>query len=83
MLKNFDTPTGRPPPDYSKLWFPTPETCKDFSSLTLLQREIFNQILQLQGQEKMDPKLMKPINLKFLKKLPWDTCILNADQKTT
>ena len=29
-FKKNDTPTGRPPPDYSKLWFPTPETCNDF-----------------------------------------------------
>ena len=39
-LKKFDTPTGRPPPDYSKLWFPTPETCNDFPDLTPLQKEI-------------------------------------------
>ena len=30
-FKKFDTITGRPPPDYSKLWFPTPETCTDTS----------------------------------------------------
>ena len=40
QFKKIDTPTGRPHPDYSKLWFPTPETCNDFSNLTLLQREI-------------------------------------------
>ena len=27
----------RPPPEYSKLWFPTPETCEDPSNLPLLQ----------------------------------------------
>ena len=46
-FKKIDTPTGRPPPDYSKLWFPTPETCHDFFNLTPLQREIYDQILQL------------------------------------
>ena len=25
-----ETPTGHPPLNYSKLWFPTPETCNDF-----------------------------------------------------
>ena len=30
LFKETDTPTGRPPADYSKLWFPNPETCKDF-----------------------------------------------------
>ena len=53
-FEKIDTPTGRPPPDYSKL-FPTPETCNDFSSLTLLQRESYDQILQMQRLEKMNP----------------------------
>ena len=29
-FKKSDTPTSRRPPDYSKLCFPTPETCNDF-----------------------------------------------------
>ena len=77
----IDTPTGRPPPDYLKLWFPTPETCHDFSNLTPLQREIYDQILQLQRHEKMDPKNNETDKLEFLKKFSWDTCVLNADQK--
>ena len=80
-FKKIDTPTGRPPPDYSKLWFPTPETCNDFSNLTPLQREIYDQILQLQRQEKMDHKNNEADKLEFLKKFSWDTCVLNADQK--
>ena len=75
------TPTGRPTLDYSKLWFPTPETCHDFSNLTTLQREFYDQILQLQRQEKMDPKNNEADKLEFLKKFSWDTCVLNADQK--
>ena len=39
-FKKIDTPTGRPPPDYSKLSFPNPETCYDFYNLTSLRREI-------------------------------------------
>ena len=80
-FKKIDTPTGRPPPDYSKLWFPTPETCNDFSNFTPLQREIYDQILQLQRQEKMDPKNNEANKMEFLKKFSWDTCVLNADQK--
>ena len=41
-FKIIDTPTGRPPPDYSKLWFRTPEICNYFSNLTPLQREIYD-----------------------------------------
>ena len=80
-FKKIDTPTGRPPPDYSKLWFRTPETCNDFSNLTPLQRELYDQILQLQRQEKMDPKNNEADKLEFLKKFSWDTCVLKADQK--
>ena len=43
---------SRLPQDYSKLWFPTLETCIDFSNLKLLRREIFDQILPLQLQQK-------------------------------
>ena len=80
-FKKIDTQTGRPPPDQSKLWFPTPETCNDFSNLIPLHREIYDQILQLQRQEKMDPKNSEVDKMEFLKKFSWDTCVLNADQK--
>ena len=80
-LKKIDTPTGRPPPDYSKLWFPIPETSHDFSKLTPLQREIYDQILQLQRHEKVDPRNNEADKLDFLKKISWDTCALNAEQK--
>ena len=80
-FQKIDTPTGRPPLYYSKLRFSTPETCTDFSNLTPLQREIYGKILQLQRQEKMDPKINDSDKLDLLKKLSWDTCVLNADQK--
>ena len=80
-FQKIDTPTGRPPPDYSKLWFPTPETCTDFSTLTPLQREIYDQILQLQRLEKMKPTENSHDRREFLKKFSWDTCALNNDQK--
>ena len=80
-FKKNDTPTGCPPPDFSKLWFPTPETCNDFSLLTPLQREIYDPILQLQRQEKMDPENNEADKLEFSEKISWDTCVLNADQK--
>ena len=68
-FKKIDIPTGRPSPDYSKLWFPTPETCNEFSILTPLQRENYDQIWQLQRQEKVDPIKMEANKLEFLKKL--------------
>ena len=29
----------------------------------------------------MDPKIFEADKLGFLKKIPWDTCVLNADQR--
>ena len=80
-FQKIETATGRPPPDYSKLWFPTPETCTDFSALTPLQREIYDQILQLQRLEKMKPTENAHDRREFLKKFSWDTCVLSNDQK--
>ena len=80
-FKKIDTPTSRPPPDYSKFWFPTPETCTDFSTLTLLQQEIYDQVLQLQRLEKMKPTENSRDRREFLKKFSWDTCAINNDQK--
>ena len=80
-FKKIDTLTGRQPPHYSKLWFPTPETCHDFPKLTPLQRKIYDQILQLQRHEKVDPEIKVADMLEFSKKFSWDTCVLNLDQK--
>ena len=80
-FEKIDTPTARPTPNYSKLWFPTPETSKDFSNLTRLQREFYDQFFLRQRQEKKDPKGNEADELKFLTKFSWDTCVLNADQK--
>ena len=53
LFQEFDfqkneTLTGCPAPDYSKLRFPFPETCNDFSKLLSLQRDISDQILKFQ-----------------------------------
>ena len=52
-----------------------------FSNLTPLRREVYNQILQLQRRENIDPENNGADKLEFSKKLSWDTCVLNADQK--
>ena len=80
-FKKIDTPTSRPHPDYSELWFPTPETCIDFTNLTPFQEEIYNQKFQVERQKKLDPKINEADKLEFLKKISRDTCVLNADQK--
>ena len=49
--------------------------------MTPLQREIYDQILHLQRQETMDRRNNDTDKLEFVKKFPWDTCVLNGDQK--
>ena len=49
--------------------------------MTPLQREIYDQTLQLQRQEKKHPKNKEADKLDFSKKFSWDTCVLNVDQK--
>ena len=80
-FKKFDTPTGRPSPDYSKLWRLTPGTCNDFSVLTHLERKVYDQFWQLQRQGEMDLKDNDANKLEFSTKISWDSCVLNADQK--
>ena len=80
-FEKIDTNTGRPPPDYGKLGFPTPETCSDLSDLTPIQREIYDQILQLKRLEKRNPKINPEDREAFLKQFKWDTCVLTAEQK--
>ena len=80
-FKKSDTPTGCPPSGLLDLWFPTPETCNFFSILTPRQREIYDQILQLQRHEKFYPKINEADKLEFLKYILWENCVINADQK--
>ena len=46
----------RPPPDYDKIWFPTPETCPNPENLHSLQRKINDNITELQQRDTLDPQ---------------------------
>ena len=49
--------------------------------MTPLQRQTYDQVLQLQRQEKIDPKNIGADKIEFSKKCSWDTCVVNAEQK--
>ena len=72
--------TRRPPPEYSKLWFPTPETCEDPSNLPLLEQEIYDQILSFQKLEQVDPRSNEEDRKFFLSKFKWENSPLNQKQ---
>ena len=48
--------------------------------MTFLEREIYDQFLQLQRQKKLDSKYNQAELLEFLKKCSWDTCVITIDQ---
>ena len=54
LFQKRDT-RGRPLPNYSELWFPTPEKCNGLSIFTPLQSEIFDQVFEFQRLVKTDP----------------------------
>ena len=46
-----------------------------------MQRDIYDQILQFQRLEMMNPKVNADDRDAFLKKFTWESCVLTADQK--
>ena len=45
----------RPPPEYNKLWFPTPETWDTYKKVTPVQRKKYNQLQEFRGAEQRKP----------------------------
>ena len=72
--------TKRPPPEYSKLWFPTPETCEDPSNLPFLQQEIYDQILNFQKLEQIDPQNNEEYRKFILSKFNCENFSLSHEQ---
>ena len=70
----------KPPPEYEKFWFPTPETCPNPGSLPTIQREIYDHILHFQSQ--IEPKNNLQDRLTFLKNFEWENSVLTKDQRS-
>ena len=71
----------RPKPDYDSLWFPTPETCGNPSSVPPPQKQIHDRIEMLQQKESIDPKHNYDDREKFLSQFTWTRSLLPSDQK--
>ena len=82
-IANPERQPTKPPPEYNKLLFPTPETCTDVNVLSPLQREIHDQILNLQELEKNDPSSSTKDRETFLRQFDWDNFVLTDNQKST
>ena len=61
----------RPPLDYEKIWFPTPETCRNPDNLPSLQGKFFDNIADLQKSDLLDPQNNKQDKKTFLAQFDW------------
>ena len=72
----------RPPPDYEKIWFPTPETCANPESLPPLQRKIFDNIAELQNCDSLNPMTNANDKETFLNPFNWSKLSLTKEQNS-
>ena len=62
-------------------WFPTPENCHENSKLTGVWKIIYDTIVKLRQNEKLDPTVDKENRTKFLSKFDWNDSIFSHEQK--
>ena len=72
----------RPPPEYDKIWFPTPETCQNPENLPPVQRKIYDQLTEFQKSDTLDPVKSTADREKFLKQFNWSKSALTSEQIT-
>ena len=62
-------------------WFPTPENCHDNSKLTGVWKIIYDALVKLRADEKLDPTTDKESRATFLSKFDWTDSIFSQEQK--
>ena len=62
-------------------WYPTPETCDDPSKLNKIKRLIYDEIVKLRTEEKLDPTANEEQRQEFLANFKWEQSILNPHEK--
>ena len=72
---------SRPPPEYHKLWFPTPETCEEPETFTPQQRQIYDEILKFQQMDRIDAINNPTDKETFSSKFQWHDSVLQAEQR--
>ena len=70
----------RPPPEYDKVWFPTPETCQNPENLPPVQRKLYDHLTELQTRDTLNPIKSSADREKVLKQFDWSKSSLNSDQ---
>ena len=62
-------------------WYPTPETCDDSLKLNKIERRIYDEIVKLRTDEKLDPTSSEEQRQEFLANFKWEQSILNPHEK--
>ena len=62
-------------------WFPTPRSCHDKSKLKGVWKIIYDTIVKLRQDEKLDPTVDKESRTKFCSKSDWTDSIFSHEQK--
>ena len=65
----------------SRRWYPTPEACDDPSTLNRVKRRIYDEILKLCEEEKLDPTVDDQHRQAFLANFQWDGSILAGHER--
>ena len=64
-----------------KLWFPTPETCKDPSRLNKIERRIYDSLCDFKLKQELDPKRSEQERLEFFTKFNWSQNNFSENEK--
>ena len=73
----FQDPTAKS----NRRWYPTPETCDDPSKLNKIEKRIYEEIVKLREQEKLDPTTNDEQRHEFLANFQWEQSILSPHEK--
>ena len=76
-----DCQPPRPKPDYKRLWFPTPETCKNSSALKGVEKRIYNELEKLRELDSIYPHINNEYRNQFPQRFKWNESVLKADEK--
>ena len=73
----FQDPTTKS----DRRWYPTPETCDDPSKLNKIEKRIYDEIVKLRAEEKLDPTASEEQRHEFLANFQWEQSILSLHEK--
>ena len=67
--------------DSRSFWFPTPENCSDPTSLTGVEKDIYDAIVKFKKMEELNPNNSTEQKNEFLSKFVWENSILTPAEK--